>query len=284
MKALKYILIVIMAQAFFPACTEIVDFNLEEAGESRLVVFGEITNEPKAHAVYLSKSTPYFYNEESPAVLGAMVTINDGEETIELTEDPAEAGTYLTPEDYAGVPGRTYQLSIQNVDVDNNGTTETYSAETVMKNTVLVEGVNVTYNSRWEGWEVQLFAHEPGETTDFYLFKVYKNGILYTDTISNYWTTDDKFFNGSAINGARVQYFDEENEEVVNPGDVVTLEMAGITEGYYDFINGLIQEVSDKVPIFSGPSANVKGNISNNALGYFAVISVSRGSYTYPGE
>lgn len=284
MKLLKYSIAFLFILNLFYGCTERVEIGLEAAGDPKLVVFSEITNDIKTHAVYLSKSAPYFYNQETPAVSNAIVYISDGTETIELTEDPDQAGAYLTPDDYAGVPGKTYQLSIENVDVNNDGVLETYTAETVMKNTVPVEQVFVKYNSRWEGWEVELYAHEPGETEDFYLFKVYKNGVLYTDTISDYWTTDDKFFNGNTIDGPVVQYFDEEENEIVEKGDVVTLEMAGITKEYYDFINSLEEEVSEKIPLFSGPAANLKGNISNGALGFFSVMAVSRGSCVYQGE
>lgn len=284
MKKIHNNIFIILSLITFGGCTEIVDIQLEEAGEPKLVVFGEITNEPKQHAVYLSLSTPYFYNQETPAVTGANISISDGSEAITLIEDYSNPGTYLTPEDYAGVPRKTYELLIENVDANNDGMNETYSATTTMKNVSPVEDVSVIYNSRWGGWEVRLFAHEPGETTDFYMFKVYKNDTLYTDTISNYWTTDDRFFNGSLINGPIVQFFDENRNEIVNTGDSITLEMAGITEEYYDFINGVIEEVNDKVPIFSGPSANVQGNISNGALGFFAVISVSRNSTIYEGE
>ncbi|WP_423129511.1 DUF4249 domain-containing protein [Gaoshiqia sp. Z1-71] len=278
---MKYAVIIIITILFFQSCTERVDIDLEQAGESRLVVFGEITSDVKAHAVYLTKSMPYFYNEETPVVSGAIVHLSDGTTNTQLVEDPANPGVYLTPDSYAGVPGRTYRLSIEQVDINEDGTLESYAAETWMKNVTQVDAVGVTYNSRWDGWEVELYADEPGETEDYYLFKVYKNGVLYTDTISNYWTADDRFFNGNRIDGAMVQYFDEEKDELVEPGDVIMLEVAGITKEYYDFINALQQEINGKVPIFSGPSANVKGNISNGALGFFAVMSVSRGSCVY---
>ncbi len=283
MKTIHYIIVVISILSL-SACTEIVDIELEEAGESKLVVFAEITDVPTQHAVYLSKSTSYFYNDESPAVSNAVVSINDGFETIQLTEDFNEPGTYLTPENYAGVTGRTYQLLIENVDIDDNGKTELYTAETEMKPTPPIEDVEVEYNDSWNGWEVKIYTSDPRETDDFYLFKVYKNDVLYTDTISNYWTTDDRFFNGNIINGARVQYFDEDRDEIVDSGDKVTLEMAGITEEYFNFINETIEEVSDNIPMFSGPAANVTGNISNGALGFFAVINLEQNSCIYNGE
>ena len=268
----------------YSACTERVDIDLEEAGDPLLVVFAEITDEPKAQAVYLSLTAPYFENSELPVVSGAEVYLSDGDEEIQLIESLEESGTYLTADNYAGVPGKTYTLRIENVDANGDGVVESYGAQSVMNSVPPVDGVSVTYNDRWDGWEVELYSQEPGETEDFYLFKVYKNGELYTDSLQNYWVTDDKFFNGNAVEGPIVQYFDEDNDEMVVDGDTVTLEMAAITKEYYDFINGVLAEVSTKVPIFSGPSANPEGNISNGALGFFSAQAISRGSTIYKEE
>ncbi len=266
------------------ACTERVDIDLEESGESLLVVFAEITDEPMAHAVYLSRTMPYFENVATPVISGASVTLSDGDEVVDLLEDASQPGTYLTPADFAGVVGRSYLLQISQVDANGDGVMENYSAESTMYPVPPVDSVGVSYNDRWDGWEVELYSKDPVETEDYYLFKVYRNGVLYTDSIHNYWTTDDRLFNGNDIEGARVQYFDEEKSEIVMNGDTIMLEMAGISKSYYDFINGVLQEVSDKIPLFSGPSANPKGNISGGALGFFSMQAVSRGATIYEEE
>jgi len=281
MKTRILVVTLFAVQLFSTSCTERVDIDLEEAGEPLLVVFAEITDEQKAQAVFLSRTTPYFENTHIQAVSGAEVYLSDGDQEIQLTESVEQPGTYLTQDNYRGIPGRTYTLHIDKVDVNGDGVLETYSSQTVMKSVPPVDGVSITYNSRWEGWEVELYSQEPGETEDFYLFKVYRNGVLYTDSLQNYWVISDKFFNGNEIDGPVVQYFDEEKDEILVEGDFVTLEMAAITEEYYDFINGVLDEVNTKVPIFSGPPANPRGNISNGALGFFSVQSISRGSTVY---
>jgi hypothetical protein len=284
MKQLKQIISIIFTLTFFSACTERVNIDLEMAGESKLAVFAEITDETKAHAVYLTKSMPYFSDEETPVVTGATVSISNGTETVSLTEEPDEPGTYYTPRNYKGVPGTTYRLEISDVDVNEDGVSEAYSAETIMSRTMPVEGVIVGRNNERNGWDVALFASEPGETKDYYLFKVYKNGVLFSDTISNYRIYDDKFFNGKVLKGVIVQFFDAEKGEIVERDDEITLEVAGITEEYFSFIDALKEEIDEKYPMFSGPAANLKGNISNGALGFFAAMAVSKGSVTYRGE
>ncbi len=280
----KYLILFIFCIILFQACTERVEIDLKQEGEIKLVVFAEITNDTMAHEVHLTTSAPYFYNQEMPRVSNAEVSISDGFEEIQLTEDISRPGIYLTPDDYFGVAGRSYQLTIENVDIDGNGRDEEYSAETIMNPVPQVDSINVKYNSRWDGWEVALFSQDPAESDDWYIFKVYKNGVLYTDTINDYWTTDDRFFNGNKIDGPMVQFFDEEEDELVELGDTITLEMGAITEEYYYFIDGVFQEANEKIPMFSGPAANLKGNISNGALGFFTVMEVSRGSTIYNGE
>ena len=55
--------------------------------------------------------------------------------------------------------------------------------------------------------------------------------------------------------------------------------MNSIGSGYANFIWEAQAEVQGSNPLFSGPPANVKGNIDNGAIGFFAAYSVSR-AYT----
>ena len=59
--------------------------------------------------------------------------------------------------------------------------------------------------------------------------------------------------------------------------------MYGITEEYYNFIYDYILDYSPKVPIFSGPSANISTNIEpkDKAVGIFTAYSVKRKSIIY---
>ena len=72
----------ILSLTFATACTEGIDIDLNEGENNRLVVAGEITNEPGPYSVRLTRSTSYFYNQPAPAELGAKVTISDGVQTL----------------------------------------------------------------------------------------------------------------------------------------------------------------------------------------------------------
>jgi hypothetical protein len=106
------------------------------------------------------------------------------------------------------------------------------------------------------------------------MFDIYKNGDHLTDTITNRFVTDDEFYNGSYTNGIGVGWLDQGyDRETVYPNDTITFRAASITEEYANFIWTLQEEVGFSTPLFSGPPANVKSNINNGAVGFFAAYS-----------
>jgi hypothetical protein len=52
------------------------------------------------------------------------------------------------------------------------------------------------------------------------------------------------------------------------------VQMSSITKEYYNFIQE-VQQAGIQIPFFSGPPANVEGNISNGGVGFFAAYSNS---------
>ena len=134
------------------------------------------------------------------------------------------------------------------------------------------------FNADWgpKGvWTIKLWAQEPGNEVNYYLFNLYRNGTLMTDTITKKVVSDDKFYNGSYMNGVDVIYINNQHAwETLYPGDIITLQMSGITKEYFDFINQ-VQQAGFNLPFFSGPPANVQGNVTNGGIGFFAAYSNS---------
>ncbi|HPM92458.1 MAG TPA: hypothetical protein PKZ74_06565, partial [Bacteroidales bacterium] len=54
-----------------------------------------------------------------------------------------------------------------------------------------------------------------------------------------------------------------------------------ITEEFYDFVMTLQSETGFQTPLFSGPPANVKSNLSNGAVGFFTAYSVAYSSKVF---
>lgn len=259
------------------SCVERIDIQLDDS-YTRLVVDGEITTDTMAHTVLLSKTASYYYNEPAPVVTGAAVQISDGTAVYIMNEDTP--GVYRTAPSVFGVAGRTYTLSIK-LPVQIGGYTD-YTATSTIYPISQLDSVKLAFHPDWSDdgiWEVKCFVQDP-VTEDFYRFMILKNSKMVTDTIDEWFVTDDRLFNGNYAYGAPIAYLQQgKNDEGLTAGDTVTVEMNSIGAEYASFIWEVQSEVNGSNPLFSGPPANVEGNFNNGAFGFFAAYSVSR-SYT----
>lgn len=264
----------------FSACTEKIDIELDESFD-RLVVEGTITNEKKAHEVYLSKSTDFFNPEPADRVSNAIVIVSDGVQTDTLQESET-TGLYKTHPEFEGVPGRTYNLKIELPEPVAGKTVYNSSCEMPPYRTL--DSIKVAYNDRWEAWQVNAYTLEP-PTVDFYRFDIFKNGQLITDTINEPFLAEDKLFNGQYSYGVTVGFLRKvKPDEIVEIGDTVTVRIASITKAYYIFLFDVIDESGFNSPLFDGPPANIRGNISNDGIGFFAAMAVDYKSTIFQGE
>jgi hypothetical protein len=278
MKRLIYIIVSLLI--ITASCTERIEIELDET-YTRLVVYGTITTDTTRHYVELSKTTSYYYNEAPPMISGAEVSISDSEgNRVVLTE--VAPGKYATPDDYYAVAGRTYTLDVQ-LQEEVNGF-KSYTASSLAKEIYPIDSIGLMYQPDWgeKGfYEVTCYYQDP-TTRDFYMFNIFKNGDMLTDTISNRFITNDDFYNGNYTNGIGVGYLDQANErEELKPGDTITFQACSITEDYFNFIWTLQQETGFSTPLFSGPPANVKSNVSNGAAGFFAAYGVAYSSTVF---
>ncbi len=291
MKSFPYIpLLLIVSVLFLHACTEEIHYPLDST-YVRLVVDGAINTDTTVHKVWLSSSGDALNEHPGHIISNAIVSITDGNQVFDLHESASQPGVYETDSTVFGVPGNTYTLQISNVDVNGDGNLETYTASSQIAPINPIDSIQVRYETYYgdtRGWLIDLYAQEIGGGRNFYLLKAYKNGVLLTD--STYECTnfaDNTGFEGKYYNGFSVYFlnYNKLDERLVQ-GDVVTLEMEGITEQYLDFLRGFIAEYQPKIPLFSGPSANIPTNIepSDKAVGFFTAYSCMRKSRVYKGE
>ena len=66
------------------------------------------------------------------------------------------------------------------------------------------------------------------------------------------------------------------------PKDTILVETRSLSRNYYNFLVTFMLETVWNQGGGAGPPANIKGNISNGALGYFSAHSVSRNSAIVP--
>lgn len=268
------------------ACTEIVDIELDST-YTRLAVEAYITSDSMQHQVLLTLSSDYFANQKAPGVSNAEVYLEFDDISIQMEEHDTVPGLYLSPHAFRGVIGTTYNLSIDQVDVDEDGVYESYNSSSTMPGGVVFDSIVLNYSTSvyGNGWEVYMFALDP-PSRDWYGFNVWKNSELMTPTLLDYGIQTDDFYNGKYLfYGIPIAYFsDDETEQQLFPGDTVTFELHSIESAYYDYVGDAQLELFGNNPLFSGPPANIRSNINNGAMGSFTAYSITRASAIVPVE
>jgi len=271
----KQIYFIISLLIVLIACTE--DFPVDlDSTFSRLVVQGSINNERKAHQVYITKSGDYFDNTPAPKVTGATVTISDGSSVFNLNE--VSPGIYET-DTMAGKINKTYTLSI-----NTNG--KEYTASSYLNYCAPMDSINFGYYDYGDSYEMKdtfiyvlLNALEPETPDNYYLWNVYKNDTLETDTLFEKVVYDDQFVNGKYMYDLAVQWVEAGYK------DTITLEMFSITKEYSDYYSQVMDVTVWNMGPLGGPPANPVGNISevidnnndnDNPVGFFLAYSVQR--------
>ncbi|MDO6820334.1 DUF4249 domain-containing protein [Zobellia sp. 1_MG-2023] len=263
------------------SCTDVVDVEVQQ-GPTRLVIQASLDWEKgttgNEQLVKLSTSTEFFDTTNNTAVTGASVSVTNDASGAEFIFTDQNNGEYTTTE-FVPVLNQSYTLNVV-----HDG--ETYTAqETLMP----VTDITDLYQDREDGFddeELELHVEftDPANEENYYFFKFQREG----DLLPEFEVGDDEFVNGNEIDWWYELEEDEDTDkiDVLKPGDVVAIEMYGISEAYYDYMDILIDQIGG-VDIFSATPVAVKGNCinltnpDNYAHGYFRLTEVNRTSYTF---
>jgi len=257
------------------SCEEIM--NVDFAGDStkNLVVEGSITTDTMPQQVILSYTGDYFAISAQEMATNAIVYISDGTNIIPLRE--LKDGVYNTEANVAGKVGKKYTLNIILPDGRE------YSASDSLEACAEIDSIRQSpnYNSYMSGYgyDVLFYGHEPQPTGNHYMYKLYINNTLYTDTITEVNFASDEFVNGSFVRDYQV--FRIHEKDLKNEASSVTLEMYSISKKYYEFLSALMIETVWRGSPWDGPPANIPGNVSNGATGFFRASAVKRKTWPF---
>ena len=284
------------------SCTEEIDITLR-AGDVRLVVEGGIGIDTTSHRVVLSRTTSFFEEPEVPLyVEGATVTITEFDENMQetgrifrLTE--TRPGHYYTDDTVFGIQRHTYRLTI--VLNENIGGHTTYTADAFFPPIAdridsiqafwgtnmlwMLFGVNPDVTGR-TGWNIRLWATDP-PGQNFYIFVTSKNGVALNDTLTRFLMLDNTMIAQPEIGltGVPIAFIPDDSPNAVSPGDTLGLEIRGISAEYYRWISEFRDIYSGQNPMFGGAPANIRGNISGGAIGFFWAHG-NRRAYVVAGQ
>ena len=264
-----YIFLITLGVQLFTACTERMQIDLPESAK-KLVVEAYLFPGDSASWVRLTESANYFSNQPPKAVTHASVKLDDGQGSVwEFNNLDTDSSIYSLPaQTFEPETSKVYHLDIR-MNQPLGGHTHFESTTMLPPLRIHADSIAIDYAPDIEKWMVRLYALDPlGK--DFYLFNSRVNGHCITDSVQRKVVRSDVYFDGRYLPGAIVQVL---NKDELKIGDQYELIISEISEAYYHYLSDLQAETETKNPIFSGPPANVQGNITEGALGFFTAFS-----------
>lgn len=272
---------ILLLSIVLSSCEDVVDVTVQ-AAPTRLVIEasldwekGTMGNEQR---ITLRTSTPYFDTASITAATGASVTVTNDVSGDRFVFADQNDGDYTTTE-FVPVMGQSYTL-----EVIHDG--QTYEAKETLS---AVPDIIDIFQDRIDGFsdedlELHVIFNDPPEEGNSYLFVFQREGELLPDLEVGY----DEFVNGNEIDWWYELEDDEDTDkdETLQPGDVVDIEMYGISEAYKNYMEILIEQIDRGGPFQTTP-VSVKGNCTNltdpdnYAHGYFRLTEVNKTNYTF---
>ena len=236
-------------------------------GEARVAIEGQVTNVSGHQYVKITRSAGFYDSGKTPRVIDAIVLVKDdaGNEFpfIHNPGDQADsAGYYLPQTPFTGEIGRTYTLQAT-VDGQLDEATDQLFYVTPIDSLAyrVDEDEKEDPDVYGKYYEVLIYAKEPQETKDYYLFKFFRNDSLQTDFDTDIYYTDDEVL-GESIDGVSSPIY-------FAPGDRARCEIYSISRDAFVFYNDLQSLLNNDGGLFSQPPSNSRSNVTNGALGFF---------------
>lgn len=260
MRLLKLIILIII----FHSCEKVIDIETE-FDDKRLVIDANISKHRDSidgiASVKLSETVPYFSDQES-IVKNASVKIETNQIVYNLVynNDKKEYSSIIE-----NINKEEFVLSI----IRNENTyTSSEKLITTPKIKSVIFGDRKSLNK--DEVELRVTFIDPPEKGNYYLWKFgpKKSGKY------DYLPALDKYINGNEFT---FSFFIDKTEYLQN-SDFINIEINGISENYYNYLNILTSQAgAQNGRPFSTSSSIIRGNISNLVseekfpLGYFRV-------------
>ncbi len=247
----------------FTRCTEEIDVDLNSV-DSVVVFEGLVSTSSEYSTVSLTRSKDFSSDNTFDAIQGAYVQLSDNlGNSDELIQ--ASTGEYISSL-ITGEQGVTYNLK-----VIINDTTYTSSCQipsiVKMDSILLKKEIDDSFfgNDNDTVYSFYVYYTDPVDVDNYYQILAYKNGEQVYSSASSDLTTDGISVENSVtfkdINSADD---DDDEDEVLEKGDTVVIELRCISEDVYNYFNDLSSSGMAATP--TNPETNIEGA----TLGYFS--------------
>ncbi|RVT98050.1 DUF4249 domain-containing protein [Mucilaginibacter limnophilus] len=266
LKRITYLSLAAAGSFFFSSCEKVIDVDIKES-PSQLVIEGNIRDGDTDGMIKVTRSVSYTDPNSYPAVTDAEIIVTD---KAGFTWHPQQRDV---PGEYyfriEGHPGETYTM---NVKVDG----KEYIAKSTMPQPVQLDSIGITLLTfgNEERKVVAAYFKDPKGVQNQYRYQLYVNGKLTKRVYAN----DDRLTDGNDIK-EQLFYQDDEDNEEINEGDVVQVQMQCIDRPVFKYWLTLADQ-SQNGPGGGVTPGNPPSNISGGALGYFSAHTLRMESLT----
>ena len=271
-------ILLFLSVLLFSACETLIQIETPDTLDN-ITVESNITTLPLHWEIKLTSSQAYYNQDEPSGLDNALVYISDDLGNTD-TLVHHDQGIYLSINPKTAIPGRTYHLTIVHDGVTYEASEycrfqnpiDTFTAYFLPENNGFIE----------KGWYAFQQSIEWEEDGDYYEWMIYKNDTLQDQlgfVLDEDQNRDVSFFNMSIDPDDPLAGIDEGNLPrpfpfTFEPGDTIIMDQYCISEGYYNYLIEVQNQLNRGGGPFDPPPANPVSNISNGAYGYFSVRNI----------
>ncbi len=263
MKFSKIIFCIFIIFLFLTSCEKEIKWIYDtSAVEEKIVVEAMITNELKNQKIYLTASK--ILPDQNPRVIqGAVVYVSNGIERFPFFENKYKAGEYISERKFSAVLNRNFTISIEYK--EKNYTAQAVAVPLVSK------------------MEIEIKKEENGE-----LYYINTSNVNYSESENAmYQITVTPENSSENIPTALLYYyvlgtvdtnqlFPARREQVFfTKGTKLKIRKYSLSPAYAKYIRAVLSETTWNGGLFDTEKGNPPTNMSEGALGFFAVCNVS---------
>jgi len=273
------IIAIICVGISFQSCTDVIDVELND-GVPSLVIEASIDWEKgtqgNQQTIKLSMSSPYFESSTTP-VTGATVLITNTQTKDVFNFTDQENGQYMVS-DFLPIIDHTYVLNIQ---VNGEMYTATESFMPVPEFSRIEQSLEGGFDD--EALEVTFYFNDPKGISNYYLSSFQAE----SDLFPQFTDFSDEFTDGNEIFNFYEKETDGSEDEEFVSGDKVRINLYGISDQYYNYMQLLLEQYNSGGDPFSAIPAKLKGNCINTAnpsvtvFGYFRLTEFVEDTYVF---
>lgn len=245
-------------------CIEQVDWELSPGENGALVVEAVLTNEQRIQSLKLSTSYNNL-NENTPTIADAIVKVSSFADEFNFSPVPNEPGFYQSDLAFACQKDVPYFLEIE-------WDGKSYSSNNSLSFVAPFEEITFTNIADSDSFEIQQVAplYHPLEQAYFELNLDWRHIIPGDSSLAKMY-----FYTFNAVSASALVR--PTQERILFPrGTFLYAEKIGMNDGFANYMQALVSEVTWKGGVFDEASSSLPTNIEGGGLGYFAVCAVLR--------